>query len=56
MIHKVKDFSIVNEAEVDILMKLSFFFYDPKDVSNLICVYVCVYTHIFFIHQSIDKP
>ena len=36
VIHKVKDFSIVNEAEVDVFLELSCFFYDPVDVSNLI--------------------
>ena len=35
VIHIVKGFSILNEAEVDVL-KFSFFFYDPKDVGNLI--------------------
>ena len=36
MIHTVKDFSIVNEAEVDIFLKFSCFFFDPTDVGNLI--------------------
>ena len=36
VIHTVKGFGIVNEAEVDILMEFSFFFYDPTDVGNLI--------------------
>ena len=36
VIHTVKDFSIVNEAEVDISLELSCFFYDPMDVGNLI--------------------
>ena len=30
-----KDFSIVNEAEVDVFLKFSCFFYDPADVGNL---------------------
>ena len=34
MIHTVKGFSIVNEA--DIFMEFSFFFYDSTDVGNLI--------------------
>ena len=34
VIHTVKGFSIVNEAEVDIF--LEFFFYDPMHVGNLI--------------------
>ena len=32
----VKGFSIVNEAEVDVLLEFSCFFYDPTDVGNLI--------------------
>jgi len=36
VIHTIKGFGIVNEAEVDILMEFSFFFYDPTDVGNLI--------------------
>ena len=34
--HIVKGFSIVNEAEVDVFLEFSCFFYDPMDVSNLI--------------------
>ena len=37
MIHTVKGFSIVNEAEVDVFLELSCFFYDPVDVNNLNC-------------------
>ena len=36
MIHTVKGFSIVNEAEVDVFLEFSCFFYDPTDVGNLI--------------------
>ena len=36
VIHTVKVFSIVNEAEVDAFLEFSCFFYDPKDVGNLI--------------------
>ena len=36
LIHTVRDFSIVNEAEVDVFLKLSCFSYDPADVGNLI--------------------
>ena len=32
----VKGFSIVNEAEIDVLLEFSCFFYDPTDVGNLI--------------------
>ena len=36
VIHTVKGFSIVNEAEVDVFLEFSCFFYDPTDVGNLI--------------------
>ena len=36
MIHTAKDFSIVNEAEVDVSLELSCFFDDPADVGDLI--------------------
>ena len=36
VIHTVKGFGIVNKAEVDVLLELSCFFYDPADVGNLI--------------------
>ena len=34
--HRVKRFSIVNEAEVDYFLELSCFFYDPADVGTMI--------------------
>ena len=36
MTHTVKGFSVVNEAEVDVFREFSHFFYDPRDVGNLI--------------------
>ena len=36
VIHTVKGFGIVNKAEVDVFLELSYFFDDPKDVCNLI--------------------
>ena len=36
MIHTIKGFSIVNEAEVDVSLEFPCFFYDPMDVGNLI--------------------
>ena len=36
VIHRVKGFSRVNEAEVDVVLEPSCFFYDPADVGNLI--------------------
>ena len=35
VMHTVKGFSVVNEAEVDIFLELSCFFDDPTDVGNL---------------------
>ena len=36
VIHTVKGFDIVNEAEIDVFLELSCFFDDPADVGNLI--------------------
>ena len=36
VIHGVKGFGIVNQAEIDVFLKLSCFFHDPADVGNLI--------------------
>ena len=36
VIHKVKGFGVVNVAEVDVFLELSYFFDDPADVDNLI--------------------
>ena len=36
VIHTVKGFSIVNEAEVHVLMELLYFLHDPVNVGNLI--------------------
>ena len=36
MTHIVKGISIVSEAEVDVFLEFSCFFYDPADVGNLI--------------------
>ena len=36
VLHRVKGFSVVNEAEVDVFLGLSCFFYDPTDDGNLI--------------------
>ena len=34
VIHTDKGFSIVNEAEVDVFLEFSWFFYDPTDIGN----------------------
>ena len=36
MVGIVKDFGVVNKAEVDIFLELSCFFDDPEDVANFI--------------------
>ena len=36
MIHTVKGFSVVNEAEVDVFLEFLCFIYDPMDFNNLI--------------------
>jgi hypothetical protein len=36
VVHTVKCFNIVSEAEVDVFLEFSIFFYDPADVGNLI--------------------
>ena len=36
MMHTVKGFSIVNEAEIDVFLEFPCFLYDPVNASNLI--------------------
>ena len=36
LIHTVKGFGIVNKAEIDVFLELSYFFHDLVDVGNLI--------------------
>ena len=36
VIHTIEGFSIVNKAEIDVLLELSCLFDDPADVGNLI--------------------
>ena len=36
VIHTVKDFGIINKAEIDVFLELSCFLNDPADVGNLI--------------------
>ena len=52
MIHTVKGFSVVKEAEVDVFLEFSCFFYDPTDVGNLI-IHIKVYESINAIILSI---
>ena len=36
VIHTVKGFGVVNKAEMDVFLELSYFFDDPTDFGNLI--------------------
>ena len=36
VIHTVKGFDIVNKAEIEVFLELSWFFHDPAGVGNLI--------------------
>ena len=38
VIHRVKGFSVVNEAKVDVFLEFSCFFYDAVDIGNLISI------------------
>ena len=40
VIHTVKDFDIVNKAEIDVFLELSCFFNDPMDVGNWYLVHL----------------
>ena len=40
VIHTVKGFSVVSEAEVDVFLELSYLFDDPVDIGNLISAYL----------------
>ena len=60
VIHTVKGFCIVNEAEVDVILEFSSFFYDPMYVHNLItgssaCFKSSMNTSKFLIHLLL-KP
>ena len=52
MIHTVKGFSIISEAEVDVFLELSCFFDDPEDVGNLIAG-SSAFTKIHLIHLEV---
>ena len=36
MTDTIKNFNIVNEAEIDVFLEFSYFFDDPEDIGNLI--------------------
>jgi len=35
VIHTIKGFGIINKAEIDVFLELSFFFNNPEDIGNL---------------------
>ena len=45
----VKEFGIVNKAEIDIFMELSCFFDDPADVGNLISGSSGLFSSLYYI-------
>ena len=49
VIHTVKGFSVVNEAEVDIFLEFLCFLYDPIDVANLISGSSAFFKHSLYI-------
>ena len=55
MIYAVKGFSIVNEAEVDVFLEFSSFFYDPTNVGNLLSVSSAFSKPSFSVHIQL-KP
>ena len=36
VIYTIKDFGVINKAEIDVFLELSYSFDDPEDVGNLI--------------------
>ena len=52
VIHTVKGFSLVIEAEVDVSLEFSCLFYDPTDIGNLIsdhCLFQIQLEHLEFL-------
>ena len=45
VIHTVKSFSAVNEAEVDVFLEFSCFSYHPTDDGTLIYIYKFIYLY-----------
>ena len=39
MIHMVKDFSVVDETEVDVFLEFPCFLYDPVNIGNLMSIF-----------------
>ena len=58
VIQTVKSISIVNEAEVDVFLEFSYFFYDPVDVGNLslsLCFFKIQVEHLEVHSSHSDK-
>ena len=49
VIHTVKGFRVVNEAEVDIFLEFPCFLYDPENTGNLICGFSTFYKPSLYI-------
>ena len=56
VIHTVKDFGVVNKAEVDVFLELSCFFYDPTDGGNLISGFSAFSKSSLNIWKFFSKP
>ena len=55
VIHIVKGFSIVNEAEIDIFLEFPCFLYDLMNVGNLILVPVPSRSSVQFSHSVVSS-
>ena len=57
MIHRAKDFGIVNETEIDVFLKFPCFLYNPTNVGNLISYSSAFFKPILYIWKfSIQVP
>ena len=53
VIHTVKNFSVVSEAEIDVFLKFPCFFYDSTNVGNWIEILRDDLTHLlYFLHKK----
>ena len=52
MIHTVKGFNVVNEAEADVFLKFPFFLYNPMNVGSLIYVILSFLNPIYTSESS----
>ena len=50
VIHTVQGFGIVNKAEIDVFLELSYFFDDPMDVGNLISRLAKISSEALLVH------